>query len=218
MDADDSLAISGLQHFSFCRRQWALIHIEGLWSENYLTVSGALMHKRAHDEKAREHRGDLIIERGLGVSSRRLGLHGVCDVVEFRQAPNGFPLPGEPGLWSAAPVEYKRGRPKANDADRLQLCAQALCLEEMLCTDIPEGFLYYGQTRSRESVALDAGLRARVQEMTQEMWSLVRAGHTPRARAGRACGSCSLKTECLPSLEHRESVASYVGRHVREGQ
>lgn len=131
------IPLSALQHFVFCRRQWALIHLEQQWAENTRTAEGELMHRRAHDEKQIEKRGDLLLWRGLHVRSERLGLSGLCDVVEFHQDPQGIPLPGYDGLWQPYPVEYKRGRPKPHDADQLQLCAQALCLEEMLLCAIP---------------------------------------------------------------------------------
>lgn len=142
--------LSGLQHFSFCPRQWALIHIEGLWAENLRTVEGELLHTKTHDPGARESRGDTLILRGLRVFSAALGLSGACDVVEFRQNPCGVPLAGREGRWQPFPVEYKRGKPKAHRADEIQLCAQAVCLEEMLCCAIPAGALFYGETRRRQ--------------------------------------------------------------------
>ncbi len=156
-DEDEFLALSGIQHFAFCRRQWALIHLEQAWADNVLTAEGDLMHRRAHDEELRERRGDILVVRGLAVHSRALGLAGKCDVVEFHKDESGHPLAGEDGLWRPVPVEYKRGRSKASDADRLQLAAQALCLEEMLGCDVLEGFLFYGETRSRERVEFGAG-------------------------------------------------------------
>ena len=141
---EEFLALSGIQHFAFCRRQWALIHLEQAWVDNVLTAEGDLMHCRAHDEGLREHRGNVIVVRGLAVHSRALGLSGKCDVVEFHRDGEGHPLAGEDGLWRGVPVEYKRGRSKTGDADRLQLAAQALCLEEMLGCDVPAGFLFYG--------------------------------------------------------------------------
>lgn len=129
---DEYLALSGIQHYAFCPRQWALIHLEQQWSENVLTMQGNLMHERAHDEFSREKRGNMLIVRGLGVHSRNLGLSGKCDVVEFRRSSEGVPLAGEEGLWLPIPVEYKHGKAKRHEADRLQLCAQAMCLEEML--------------------------------------------------------------------------------------
>lgn len=135
-DPDDCLMISGLQHFRFCRRQWALIHIEQQWAENLRTTEGALLHERAHDEQLRERRGDTIITRSLRVYSLTLGLTGQCDVVEFHRDERGVPLHGYEGTWLPFPVEYKRGRAKQDGCDELQLCAQAMCLEEMLCCEI----------------------------------------------------------------------------------
>ena len=141
-DEEDFLQLSGIQHFRFCRRQWALIHVENQWQENYFTVDGTLMHENAHDGEKRESRGDMLILRGLPVFSRTLGVSGQCDVVEFYRDDSGVALRGSEGLWRPFPVEYKRGKPKANSADELQLCAQAMCLEEMLCCAIPQGALY----------------------------------------------------------------------------
>lgn len=130
MDADDYLLMSGIQHFCFCRRQWALIHLEQQWTENLRTVERQLLHERCHDDSLREKRGDLLTVRGMRVISHRLRLAGACDVVEFRAGPDGVPLQGQEGRWLPMPVEYKHGTPKENDADRLQLCAQAMALEE----------------------------------------------------------------------------------------
>ena len=135
---EDWLALSGIQHFSFCKRQWALIHIEQLWSENYLTTAGHLEHERAHDYAASESRGDMLIMRDLRVYSRALGITGACDVVEFHKSNDGVPLHGRDELWLPYPIEYKHGKSKTIDADRLQLCAEAMCLEEMLACDISE--------------------------------------------------------------------------------
>ena len=204
------LALSGIQHFAFCRRQWGLIHMEQQWAENVLTTEGLLMHARAHDETEREHRGDTIVVRGLGVRSDALMLVGKCDVVEFHRCARGFTLAGETGTWRAFPVEYKHGTSKLVDADRLQVCAQAMCLEEMLCCDIPAGHLYCGKTRSREKVAFDEELRAAVVDMAGEMHRLYARGHTPKVRKRACCRSCSLKEVCLPQLEKRQSVERYL--------
>lgn len=135
----DYLQLSGIQHFRFCRRQWALIHVENQWAENSRTVDGQIFHQRAHDSGLREHRGDLIITRDMHIFSPRLGVTGACDVVEFRRGTEGTPLAGEEGLFQPYPVEYKHGSPRADTANDLQLCGQAMCLEEMLCCDIPQG-------------------------------------------------------------------------------
>ena len=209
---EDFLQLSGIQHFAFCRRQWALIHIEQQWQENLRTVEGGLFHSRAHDEQARERRGDLLILRGLSVSSPTLGISGKCDVVEFRADPGGVPLAGEEGLWLPFPVEYKRGAPKSNQADELQLCAQAMCLEEMLCCPVPEGALFYGETRRRVPLTFSAQLRDMVRELLDEMHQLYRRGHTPKARRSKSCNACSLRELCLPVLMKGTDVDAYLHR------
>ncbi|MEG1579272.1 MAG: CRISPR-associated protein Cas4, partial [Oscillospiraceae bacterium] len=146
---EDFLQLSGLQHFVFCRRQWALIHIEQQWAENFSTVDGNLFHERAHDGSISEKRGDLLTTHELPIFSRVLGVSGKCDVVEFHRCEAGISLQKQAGFWQVYPVEYKRGKPKEHDGDELQLCCQALCLEEMLATEIPAGALFYGETRRR---------------------------------------------------------------------
>ena len=213
---EDLLQLSGLQHFAFCRRQWALIHIEQQWQENLRTVEGALLHRRAHDEQLRERRGDVLILRGLPVVSRTLGLSGKCDVVEFHADPAGVPLQGEEGLWRPYPVEYKRGSPKAHDADLLQLCAQAMCMEEMLCCTVPEGSLFYGETRRRTDVFFSDELRNQVTTLLAEMQQLFRRGHTPKVRPSKSCNACSLKELCLPALLGRRSALTYLRSAMEE--
>ena len=211
---DEYFALSGLQHFAFCRRQWAIIHIEQQWAENLRTVEGDLLHKRAHDALQTESRGDTLIVRGLRVVSHRLQVQGVCDVVEFHRDPTGATLAGREGKWLPYPVEYKRGKPKPFVADELQLCAQAMCLEEMLLCAIPEGSLFYGEPRRRTRVALDTALRERVEAMLTEMRSLYARGHTPRAKPGKGCAVCSLKGLCLPRLAKGQSPAAYLHDHL----
>lgn len=206
----EPLQISGLQHFSYCPRQWALIHLEQQWQENDRTADGRLFHTRAHDGPAHERRGDLLILRGLRVFSDKLNISGSCDVVEFHRQSDGVSLPGYEGRWRPYPVEYKRGEPKPGNADRLQLCAQAMCLEEMLLCDIPEGSLFYGETRRREVVALDAALRAEVVTSLEQMHRYDRTGHTPKAKPTKGCNACSLRDLCLPKLTRVSSVASYI--------
>lgn len=213
---EDFLQLSGLQHFAFCRRQWALIHIEQQWRENLRTVEGDLFHARAHDEQQRERRGDTLILRGLPVFSRTMGISGKCDVVEFHADPTGVPLQGEAGSWLPFPVEYKRGAPKVHDADRLQLCAQAMCLEEMLCCSVPEGALFYGETRRRTDVPFSDALRGQVTAMLEEMHQLFRWGHTPKVKPPKSCNACSLKELCLPALLERKSAQSYLRTAMEE--
>ena len=216
MQDDELLQLSGLQHFSFCRRQWALIHVENQWNENLRTVEGNLFHSRAHDEKQRERRDGVLILRGLPIVSHTLGLSGQCDVVEFHASPDGIPLHGEEGLWIPFPVEYKRGAPKENPADQLQLCAQALCLEEMLCCSIPEGALFYGETRRRTKVFFTEELRETVRLIAAEMHQMLPRGHTPKVKPTKSCNACSLKELCLPVLMRKKDVAEYLKAAMEE--
>lgn len=213
---DEFLQLSGLQHFAFCRRQWALIHIEQQWQDNLRTVEGNILHERAHDETLKERSRDKLTLRGLRVASSVLGISGACDVVEFVRSKSGARLAGEDGFWQPYPVEYKRGSSKANDADQLQLCAQAMCLEEMLGCPIPEGALYYGETRRRERVTLDDALRTQVSQMLSEMHELNRRGYTPKVKTGKHCNACSLKELCLPVLCRNNSARAYIRAHAKE--
>ncbi len=216
-DPDEYLLISGIQHFAFCRRQWALIHIEAQWEDNARTVSGELMHARAHNPKLTEKRGDMIVMRDMAVFSHALGVQGKCDVVEFYKNDAGVPLFGRKGLWKPCPVEYKRGSPKQHDADRLQLCTQAICLEEMLaCAPIKEAYLYYGETKRREAVALDEALREAVRSMFAEMRSYYERSYTPRVKPTKGCKSCSLSDICLPKLPQEGRVAAYIENALME--
>jgi len=196
---DDLLPLSALQHIVFCERQCAMIYTEQAWAENRLTVEGKIMHERVHDE-SRESRGDVRIDYGVSLRSLRLGLIGKADVVEFHRHPDGS--------WLPFPVEYKRGKPKADDCDKVQLCAQAICLEEMLSVAIPEGALFYGQTRHRLDVVFDEAQRAH---------DLIASGTTPPPLYEKWCESCSLLSECLPkTIQKRRSVKSYLTRILGE--
>ena len=213
---ENYLMLSGIQHFAFCRRQWALIHIEQQWEENYRTTAGELMHKKAHDEGAFEKRGELLIIRGLRIASHELGFSGQCDVVEFHQSEDGITLFGYDGRWNPIPIEYKNGSPKENNADAFQLCAQAICLEEMFQTKIPQGFLYYGETRRRSHVEFTDSLRDDVKKISMEMHELFQRGYTPKVRYTKQCKACSLENLCVPKLQKAGSVKEYMERNVRE--
>lgn len=213
---EDYLMISGIQHFQFCRRQWALIHIEQQWEENVHTMAGRLMHKKAHDRLLTESRKDVLITRALPVSSRTLGASGECDVVEFHRCEDGVRLVGHRGLYSVYPVEYKKGKPKISDEDILQLAAQTICLEEMFSTTIPEAAIFYGETRRRERVEMTEDLRDRVREMFREMHQYYERRYTPRVKRRKGCNSCSLQDICLPGLGKNVSVEEYVRRTLEE--
>ncbi len=207
---DDYLMISGIQHFKFCRRQWALIHIEQQWDENVHTVMGELMHKKAHDPCLVEKRKDILVVRGLPVSSKTLGISGECDVVEFHRCEEGVTLHGHRGTFSVYPIEYKKGRPKLTEEDKLQLTAQALCLEEMFSAEISEGAIFYGETKKREKVEITEELRKEVTDMFCEMHQYFARGYTPKVKYKKACSNCSLKEICLPKLAKIVSVNAYM--------
>ena len=207
---EDWLQLSGLQHFAFCRRQWALIHIENQWAENFRTVDGHLMHERVHDQEFRESRGDRLTVRGLAIHSAQLGISGQCDAVELQRDPDGISLRDREGLWQPYPVEYKRGKPKEDNVDELQLCAQAMCLEEMLCCTVPEGALYYGEPRRRTVVLFTPELRQQVRDSLTEMHQLYQRRYTPKVKPSKACNACSLKDLCLPKLMSHKKVADYL--------
>lgn len=214
----DLLPLSGLQHLVFCERQCALIHLEQVWRENVLTAQGRLLHERV-DSNAGEGRGDLRVVRSVALRSFRLGLSGRTDVVELHrceEAGAGAEVPGLEGRWRPLPVEYKRGKPKWIDCDRVQLCAQALCLEEMLGVGIPAGALFYGRTRRREEVAFDQALRRRTEEAAHRFHELVAAGETPIVYRAPKCRSCSLLDICLPPRRRRTSVSRYMASAIRE--
>ena len=213
-DPDEYLMMSGLQHFCFCRRQWALIHLEQQWEENRQTAEGRLVHMRCHDADKTEKRGSLIIMRGMRVISHKLRLSGICDVVEFRSDDNGISLNGYEGKWEAIPVEYKHGHSKENDADRIQLCAQAIALEEMLQCTISTGVLYYAETRKRENVPISTELREKTQRLAEEMNSYYGRGYTPKVRTGKSCRACSLKDVCLPELNRKPDPDRYIRKHI----
>ena len=215
-EEDDYLMLSGLQHFAYCRRQWALIHIEQQWAENERTIDGQLFHKKAHDAGATEKRGDLIITRGLHIKSSEFGITGICDVVEFHKSEQGITLFSFEGLWQPYPVEYKKGEPKENNADELQLCAQAMCMEEMLLCHIPCGSLYYGQNRRRLTVEFTEELRIQVTSMLKEMHELWKKGYTPKVKPKKGCNACSLKEICIPRLMKAKSVSSYIDANLAE--
>ena len=208
--------LSALQHYAYCRRQWGLIFLEQQWAENAHTAEGQVFHQTAHHGPEAELRGDTLILRGLRLESARLHLHGVSDVVEFHRSPGGVALHGREGLWLPYPVEYKKGSDKTQDADEVQLCAQALCLEEMLCRAIPEGSLFYGESRRRTRVALDESLRARTLSLLAELLEHQARGHTPSVRAHKGCNACSLKDVCVPRLSRTGSVRAYIHARIAE--
>lgn len=174
------------------------------------------MHENAHNREFTESRGNVLIQRGVSVYSAELGISGQCDILEYHRSRDGIPLPSREGLWQPFPVEYKRGRPKPDNIDALQLCAQAMCLESMLCCEIPEGALYYGETRRREQVPFSEELRDQVRHLVTQMHELYKRGYTPKVKPSKSCNACSLKELCLPKLLKARSVASYLNASMEE--
>ena len=213
---EDYLMLSGIQHFAFCRRQWALIHIEQQWLENEHTVAGELLHKNAHDPYFNEKRNDVIVSRAMPVFSRTMGVSGECDIVELKKAADGIPVHGHRGLYQVYPVEYKKGSPKDTQIDILQLTAQAMCLEEMLLTEIKEGAVFYGEIRRRENIVFTSDLRAQVRSVFEEMHQFYDKGYTPKVKWSKACNACSLKEVCMPKLGKALSVKNYIHRTIAE--
>lgn len=213
---EDLLMLSGLHHFAFCKRRWALVHLENQWEDNVKTVEGNIMHEICHDTDFSESRGNLMIIRGLYLSSYKLGVTGQCDVVEFtlRNDEKGAVLFGRKGTWDVCPVEYKKGKPIAGLTDISQLCGQALCLEEMFACKIDYGYLYYGETRKRQKVIFTNELREQVKAMINEMHEYYRRGYTPKVKTTPKCKSCSLKELCLPKLCRNLSVSNYYAKNL----
>ncbi len=192
---DDLIQLSALQHLMYCKRQCALIHIEQLWSENLFTAEGRIMHEHV-DTANRESRGSIRIEYGVPLRSLRLGLIGKADVVEFHK---------QGDKWIPFPVEYKRGKPKPDDSDKVQLCAQALCLEEMMNVEVPEGALFYGQTRHRHDVKFDSALRAETEDAAKKVHEIIESGVTPKPEYSKKCKKCSLYELCMPKVNRKVS-------------
>ena len=212
---DDLLPISGLQHLAFCERQVALIHIEGLWEENVYTAEGKILHEHAHEEGS-EAVGDLRIARGLRLRSLRLGLVGVADIVEFHRVDKpgvktSVELSGIQGRWQPFIVEYKRGLPKLDHTDEVQLCAQAMCLEEMLDFEISSSAFFYGKPRRRDVMNLGSSLREATEKVALHLRELIDSGKTPMAAYSAKCERCSLIDTCLPKMPRgRGSVENYL--------
>ncbi|NLU25855.1 MAG: CRISPR-associated protein Cas4 [Hungateiclostridium thermocellum] len=213
---DEYLNLAGIQHYAFCPRQWALIHIEKQWQDNLRTVEGELLHKTAHDGQAFEKRGDILISRGMPVFSTSLGINGVCDVVEFHKDITGVELFGREGRYLPYPVEYKRGKPKDSDIDILQLTAQAMCIEEMLCFNVKTGYLYYGEIRHRQEVSITSEYRNKVRAVVEEMHMYYNRQYTPKVKLTKKCNLCSLKDLCIPSLGRVRSVDNYIKNMIEE--
>lgn len=216
---DDLLPISALSHLSFCERRWGLIYLENVWAENRFTAEGKQLHDRVHESNT-EVRGDLRITRSLRLRSLRYGLTGIADVVEFHRLEKetsdeeakriGIQLQHATGYWRPFPVEYKRGKPKIDDCYHIQLCGQALCLEEMLGIEIAAGALFFGEPRRREDVFFDLLLRNETIALAKRLHELSSFDTTPSAAYEKKCHSCSIMPFCLPRVAGSKSAQKYL--------
>jgi CRISPR-associated exonuclease Cas4 len=215
---EEYLLLSGIQHAAFCERQWALIHIEQAWAENVRTIEGKQLHERTDNPFEDETRTDVRVVRAMPIISKKLGLRGIADVVEFHKMEGKVEdvtvrIRNRKGWWRPYPVEYKRGKPKSDNRDVVQLSAQAVALEEMLGVRIESGFLYYAEVRRRIEVSFHSELRKYVEELSGKMHQMMSEGKTPRAIKGKHCSLCSLKEICQPDLTIRHrSVKEYLAR------
>ncbi|MCK9444663.1 MAG: CRISPR-associated protein Cas4 [Tissierellaceae bacterium] len=214
--SDDYLLLSGIQHFIFCRRQWALIHIEQLWSENFFTIDGQIKHEKVDEKHIPQFKNGIRILRSLPVISHKLKIQGKCDVVELQPDDNGFHFSKYDRKYKVFPIEYKRGKPKTDESDKMQLLAQAMCLEEMLGLQIDEGACFYFETRRRENVVFTEDLREKLKNAINEMNNYYERKYTPKVKKTSKCKSCSLRDLCLPELNTNVSVLEYMKKRLLE--
>ena len=218
-DDGQMLMLSGIQHYMFCPRQWALIHVEQQWGDNRLTAEGEALHKNVDDSSYRQKNGDMITLRSVHVASHALGLYGICDAIELllsETEENAITHPKYSGYWSLYPIEYKRGHRKPDERDAVQLAAQVMCLEEMYGIHIPEAALFYYETHRREVVTMDEPLRQLTCELSEAMHKTFDCGITPKAKLQHGCKSCSLFDICSPELAQKTTVACYLKKAFNE--
>lgn len=203
----EPIYLSRLQHYLYCPRQFALIELEDIWIENQFTAEGNVLHQRV-DQADKQKRGDIRTVHALRLSHIALGIEGVADVVEYHRQTDGTELP--------FPIEYKRGRPKKHRADEVQLCAQALCLEDMEACNVPNGALFYGEVRRRHAVEFDAGLRDLTLQTIHACRDIVNSQRTPKAayQAGK-CRNCSLIEQCYPR-DFGKSASGWLAKQLKE--
>lgn len=213
---DEYLLLSGIQHFIYCRRQWALIHIEQQWSENFFTVDGQIKHNKVDNENSFEIKNDIRIIRSMPIVSHKLKIQGKCDVVELQPDDEGFYFSKYKRKYNVYPIEYKRGKPKLDESDIMQLLAQAICLEEMLGVRIKKGACFYFETRRREEVEFTDYLREKLFDIVSEMNNYYYRKYTPKVKKSRKCRACSLKDLCLPELDKTIAVSEYMEKRIKE--
>lgn len=218
-DEDNMLMLSGIQHYMFCPRQWALIHIEQLWDENKLTVEGNILHKNVDNPQYRQKNGDTITLRSVHIASKVLGLYGIADAIELYPSDSkedAIQHPAYPGYWHLFPIEYKRGHSKPDERDEVQLTAQVMCLEEMYRINISQAALYYHETRHREVITINEHLRNLTLQCANAMHRIFETGITPKAIKIKGCRNCSLVDLCNPELNYRQDVKQYLKKSLYE--
>lgn len=208
------ISISALQAFSYCRRKFVLEYLEGLWEANIYTTEGTLQHQIVHDYTRTESRGNLLITRSLSIVSEKYHLVGNCDVVEFHKQKDGIILQNRPGYWQPIPIEYKHSN-KIIEGSALQLCAQAMCLEEMLSCKIDYGFLFYKNTKQREKIDFTLDLRNKVISTSNEILKYVISKEAPKVKVSKKCNNCTIKNLCLPKILNT-NVTSYIKENINE--
>lgn len=215
---DEMLMLSGIQHFKFCPRQWALIHIEQQWNDNRLTIEGQILHKHVDDPFYRQKCGDLITLRAVNVASRELGLYGILDAIELHPSlsfENSIQHPKYPGWWNPVVVEYKHGKPKKDEIDEVQLAAQIMCLEEIYAIHISYGIFFYGELRHRVVVNINDRLRDIVKQCARDMHEIFGKTTVPKVDYGKYCDNCSLKDICLPKMRlNCTTVNTYLNKNL----
>lgn len=216
-NSDDYLMLSGIQHFYFCKRQWCLIHIEQQWEENRWTVEGQIFHEKADNPYVKEKRKDHFISRAIPVSSSVLGLSGILDIVEFTKDDTGIKIAGKKGKWRPTIVEFKKGAPKKDSRDIVQLVAEVICLEEKFQIDIPVSYLFYGKTNRKQEVIITDELRQKVIEMASHMYDFHVAAITTPAETYKNCKECSLVNICMPRITKKKvNVENYIHQRMNE--
>ncbi len=215
-EESEYLMLSGIQHFFYCKRQWALIHVEQVWQDNEYTVLGNEIHERVHDPEVKETRKNVVTIRGMRVSSRTIGISGECDVVEFIRTneDDGVSIQGHPGLYRIYPVEYKRGKPKSGVEDVMQLVLEAICLEEIFGTTVSEGALFYDKIKRRQRVEITVDMKDQARQAVKEMHHLMYSHHVPIQKHSKKCDNCSLIELCIPEMQKQDPekyIANYIG-------
>lgn len=211
---EDYLHISSIQHFVFCKRQWAILYLEDQWQENLLTAEGRVIHERAHDNSIKESRKDYFVIRSMPIKSHTYKLTGECDIVEFIKDENGINIKGKKDKYIIYPVEYKRGNIKKDESDKMQLLAQCISLEEMFVTEVRSGAIYYNKIRKREEINFTEEDINKFKNIVEEMHRIYKQKKNPKVRISKKCKNCSVNEICMPNLSNKEDVVNYINRRL----